>query len=188
MFLTFCVKIRVMNWNKNKGFTLIELLVVIAIISLLSSVVLASLNSARAKSRDAKRKEDFHTMQLAFQLYYDKYKVMPLVPAGGGPEVCEYLVGTTQYVTFMNDMIAAGALSGILKSPGTQGWGRGYCYYDYGSNNAIGALFVTDLEASPATSTGDPGSCRYTWGGGNVNWCNTNTAFPSTQYCICNTY
>jgi prepilin-type N-terminal cleavage/methylation domain-containing protein len=54
-----------------KGFTLIELLVVIAIIGILSSVVLASLNQARAKSRDARRIADLKQIQTALELYYD---------------------------------------------------------------------------------------------------------------------
>lgn len=57
--------------KKNKGFTLIELLVVIAIIGILSSVVLASLNSARQKSRDARRVADIKQVQLALELYFD---------------------------------------------------------------------------------------------------------------------
>lgn len=58
-----------MNFRKREtGFTLIELLVVIAIIGILAAVVMASLNSARAKSRDAKRKSDLHQISLALEL------------------------------------------------------------------------------------------------------------------------
>jgi prepilin-type N-terminal cleavage/methylation domain-containing protein len=53
------------------GFTLIELLVVIAIIGVLASIVLASLNSAREKSRDARRITDIKQIQLALELYFD---------------------------------------------------------------------------------------------------------------------
>ena len=53
------------------GFTLIELLVVIAIIGVLASIVLASLNSARRKSRDARRITDLKQIQLALELYFD---------------------------------------------------------------------------------------------------------------------
>jgi prepilin-type N-terminal cleavage/methylation domain-containing protein len=55
--------------TQQKGFTLIELLVVIAIIGVLSSVVLASLNTARAKARDAVRVSDLRNIQKALELY-----------------------------------------------------------------------------------------------------------------------
>lgn len=63
--------------NKKKGFTLIELLVVIAIIGILSSVVLASLNSARTKSRDAKRISDLKQVQTALEFYFDANRSYP---------------------------------------------------------------------------------------------------------------
>lgn len=55
----------------KKGFTLIELLVVIAIIGILASVILASLNAARSKARDARRLSDLNQMQTALEMYYD---------------------------------------------------------------------------------------------------------------------
>jgi len=57
--------------NSKKGFTLIELLVVIAIIGILSSVVLASLNSARNKGSDAAVKADVAGIRAAAEIYYD---------------------------------------------------------------------------------------------------------------------
>ena len=75
--------------TKQRGFTLIELLVVIAIIGILSSVVLASLNSARTKARDTKRVSDIKQIQLALEMYYDsdsKYptSISTLVGSSGG--------------------------------------------------------------------------------------------------------
>jgi len=63
--------------RSQRGFTLIELLVVIAIIGILASIVLASLNSARQKGRDAKRISDVKQLQLALELYYDGYGAYP---------------------------------------------------------------------------------------------------------------
>ena len=57
--------------KNNKGFTLIELLVVIDIIGILSSVVLASLNTARGKGNDAKIKAQLSGLRAAAEIYYD---------------------------------------------------------------------------------------------------------------------
>lgn len=61
----------------KRGFTLIELLVVVAIISLLSSVVLASLNSARDKARQSAFRQYLGQVVTAIELNRTNSGEMP---------------------------------------------------------------------------------------------------------------
>jgi prepilin-type N-terminal cleavage/methylation domain-containing protein len=73
--------------EKDKGFTLIELLVVVSIIGLLSTIVLASLATARAKSRDAQRRALARQFQTALELYRLDNGTYP-ISGGGGVVTC----------------------------------------------------------------------------------------------------
>jgi type II secretion system protein G len=57
--------------SSQRGFTLVELLVVVMIIGILTTIVTVGLQSAKNKSRDAKRIADIKTIQLALATYYN---------------------------------------------------------------------------------------------------------------------
>ncbi len=116
--------------KSGAGFTLIELLVVIAIIGILASIVLASLNSARVKSRDARRVADVKQVQLALELYYNDNAVYPATTSS--------LVPT--YISVMP------------KDPQT---GISYPYAGVGSGTCTSYHLGTALEQTTVT-TGSP--------------------------------
>ena len=67
--MVYNINMKNLKKSLKKGFTLIELLVVIAIIGLLSSIVLASLSSARQKAKNTAYLAEINQMSLAMQLY-----------------------------------------------------------------------------------------------------------------------
>ena len=90
--------------NLKSGFTLIELLVVIAIIGVLSSIVLTSLNSARAKARDAKRVAELRQIQTALELFYDQQGRYPVNQGGTCWDLCD----TTSHMQYFKNCLARG--------------------------------------------------------------------------------
>lgn len=158
----------------NKGFTLIELLVVIAIIGLLASVVLASLNTARQKARDARRLTDMKQLQIALDLYYNNNNAYPGntdndcsgwdTGFNGGPGSGDPFIQPLKDGDFIiansGDPIATGSCSG-------------YSYYryssgSYGCDAARGAYFV--LGVRDMETSGNPHPASPGWSCPGRNW------------------
>lgn len=137
--------------NTQKGFTLIELLVVIAIIGILSSVVLVSLNTARAKSRDAGRITAIKQVQNALALYY--------VDRNDYPPIAQNECGGTEGFTttsndFMSSLVSQGYLASYPVDPGNLNCGMQYVR---DSNTSYRLFYRVEAGATPpATGCNQP--------------------------------
>ena len=129
---------------RRKGFTLIELLVVVAIIGLLASVVMANLNTARAKARDAIRVESIRSIQTALELYNTTYGNYP----------ASLLIGSLDSgwsTFFINNFKNTGTMSQTPTDP-TQVWPYEYFYMspgiyiycDGGNSHPYEIIFATE--------------------------------------------
>jgi prepilin-type N-terminal cleavage/methylation domain-containing protein len=133
------------------GFTLIELLVVIAIIGLLSTIVLASLNTARMKSRDARRLSDVKQLQLALAVYAD---------ANGGGYPLQLSKLSPQYISVEpTDPVSGAEYSYAALYPSGSGLGPACTS---GSSYHLGAVLEDPTNQYLATdgdfpASGDPG-------------------------------
>jgi len=166
------------SYRLQKGFTLIELLVVIAVIGILAAVVLASLNSARAKSRDARRKADLRQIVIALELYKDTYGTYIVTGAGHtsypGGGWFAYQGGSTYPLSVAQGLVNAGVVSQIIKDPS-------------GDVNTIGSSYMlivsedrytiwSGLENPSAADLATLNTCYFS------NW----DAGYSMRYCITN--
>lgn len=121
---------------KNRGFTLIELLVVISIIGLLSSIVLASLSSARAKGYRAAGLESGQSILTNLVgCDLDRGKV----------------VAPNSATSPTNNFCSTGGTWGVWKKP-PSGWQWNTAVWITGSNNL---MYMT------STTNGDAIHCGY---------------------------
>lgn len=63
--------------KKSEGFTLIELLVVLSIIMFVASIAFASINTARTRTRDARRRADLKQIVVALEIYQNDFGKFP---------------------------------------------------------------------------------------------------------------
>jgi type II secretion system protein G len=108
----------------KKGFTLIELLVVIAIIGILSSIVIASLNTARVKARNTKRLADMNQLIKAIEMYHTDNGFYPTC---GVADYCTS-TGSGGYVNLNTLNIVPTYMSKIPQDPSNVSGQYGYYY------------------------------------------------------------
>ncbi len=167
------------------GFTLIELLVVVAIIGILTAVVIASLNAARARGRDARRIRDIQEVRNAIELYISANGHAPDLgtPECSNPDYADSagdcLANETSYNSTRWDALESELSPYISKLPKDPCGVK--CYNPGNPNLNYGGYFTYNYEA-PARLINIPGgatSASYLIGAQNLESKN-NTSFGFT--------
>ncbi len=134
--------------NTNKGFTLIELLVVIAIIGILSSIVIASLNSARTKGKDAAIRGQFKQLQTQAEVFYDTANTFGISASStgtactaGNGTFAGSVFGTTTIASQLS-LIAANDAPNSMTGCSTDSTGAKWAVSISGLNSSTGGLCV----------------------------------------------
>jgi len=98
---------------KYHGFTLIEVLLVVAVISLISSIVLASLQEARLNAQDSSNVAEAQQMKRALMLYHNQADTFPSTSGN------VYNEQTQEYNQRLAELVDAEAISDVPTSATT---------------------------------------------------------------------
>lgn len=142
---------------------MIELLVAIAIIGLLSTIILISVDNARANGRDAFRKFSMKQVESALEIYKHKNGSYP---STGGAWWGESVNGGSRSVSGINAYIPNLTPSYILELPRdpafvTTAW-SGFLYRSDGTNYKL-LSHTSGPESFPSTGQGFYDPIRPTW-------------------------
>lgn len=145
---------------KDRGFTLIELLVIIVIIGVLTFATIIGTTTARARARDAEKKDDLESIKIALYEYNFDTGCFPAeLPSCGEPlskDNVNYLANTPCQID-----------------------GSSYVYETSGGDCPSWFKVMTNLEIETDTSI-DKVGCR--WGCGDL--CDHNYGLSSTNISI----
>ena len=131
------------KFYNDAGFTLIELLVVIAIICLLSSIILASVSTARNKGQTGAIKEAMHQMSIQAEVYR-----LTNGSFGANVTTCSAGVFSDPVIQSQQTEILANAASGATLS----------CFTDSTGNLWAFSVFPLTTGGSWCIDNGGPGS------------------------------
>ena len=149
--------------NRQSAFTLIELLVVIAIIGVLASVVLASLNTAREKGRDAARISQLKEIEKALNMYYADNGHYPKQVDSG--YICNTSSGTSFNCGSNISAILRQYMGGVPQDPTNDN--THYYYYDgmhhCGGQADQAVVFANKMEINAASNSSQ--TICSDWGG-----------------------
>src|SRR3989344_1742389 len=135
--------------NNKRGFTLIELLVVIAIMSLLVSIVMIPLNSARTRARVVATIAQASEMNQAIIAYINDVQELPGYDANWG-DVCETAMFVSGNFSYKGNRPAKGWNGPYLNAWPKNKWKKTYHWEFIGGNNAIPTLVVDGVSTKEA--------------------------------------
>lgn len=149
-----------MKLNFKKGFTLIELLVVVAIIGILASVVLASLNSARNKGKDAAVIAGLSSLRSAAEVDYStNTNYNSVCTEAGDAAGNSTLSASGEYQKVQTAITAQGGGTAVCNEAGATN-STAYMVYTYLPSNTSGLFYCIDstgvaksLTAAPTANT-----------------------------------
>ncbi len=137
--------------QKNKGFTLIELLVVVAIIAILSTVVVVSINAARAKGKDSGAISQLNQARNQAEIYYTKtgsYNGLcnPTTQLSEEPGIYEYVLAAAETIGFEppENYVQSLEVSGGYAYP-AQGYGVYYARCHVAQNDFLNPRWAAQI-------------------------------------------